>query len=206
MERGNASSATGRLSAGLPAAALAVFLAARLTAWPPHEDEMLALAVGRGSFGRLVDIVLHERGGAPLHFVLAWIVEHAGGGLTGLRLLSALFAVASVPVIWTLARRLADERVATVAIVLAIASWTLLFHAVYARMYSLFLFTSALSYLALLHAQRDGGARRWTLWALAILLTVATHPYGALVLASQALYVLLTRERVREALVAFAAV
>src|SRR5918996_724303 len=190
MERGNASSAAGRLSAALPAAALAVFLAARLTAWPPHEDEMLALAVGRGSFGRLGGTVVHKR----------------GGGLTGLRLLSALFAVASVPVVWALVRRLADERAAAVATLLAVASWTLLFHAVYARMYTLFLFTSALSYLALLHAQRDGGARRWTLWALAILLTVATHPYGALVLASQALYVLLSRERVREAVIAFAVV
>lgn len=189
-----------------PALALAAFLAARLTAWPPHEDEMLALTVGRGSFGQLVDTVVHERGGAPLHFVLAWVVEHSGGGLTGLRLLSALFAVASLPVLWTLARRLADERVATVATVLAVASWTLLFHAIYARMYSLFLLASALSYLALLNAQRDGGARRWSLWALAILLTVATHPYGALVLASQAVYVLVTRERVREATSAFAAV
>jgi hypothetical protein len=35
---------------------------------------------------------------------------------------------------------------------------------------------------------------------------VATHPYGALVLASQGLYVLLRRTRVREALVAFGAV
>jgi hypothetical protein len=206
MEKGNASSGTGRFRAALPAGALAVFLVARLTAWPPHEDEMLALAVGRGSFGALVDTVVHERGGAPLHFVLAWLVEHAGGGLTELRLLSALFAVASVPVVWALVRRLADERAATVAAVLAVASWTLLFHAVYARMYTLFLFTSALSYLALLQAQREGGARRWTLWALAILLTVATHPYGALVLASQALYVLLTRERVREAVIAFAVV
>jgi hypothetical protein len=206
MERGNASSATGRLSAALPAAALAAFLAARLTAWPPHEDEMLALAVGRGSFGELVDTVVHERGGAPLHFVLAWIVEHSGGGLTGLRVLSALFAVASVPVVWALVRRVAGELVATVTVVLMVASWTLLFHAVYARMYSLFLFASALSYLSLLHAQRDGGARRWALWALAILLTVATHPYGALVLASQGLYVLLRRERLREAIAAFAVV
>ena len=82
----------------------------------------------------------------------------------------------------------------------------LLFHAVYARMYSLFLFTSALSYLALLVALERGGRRAFTLWAGAILLTVAVHPYGALVLASQALYVVLTRERLREALAAFVAV
>ena len=82
----------------------------------------------------------------------------------------------------------------------------LLFHGIYGRMYSMFLFTSALSYLALLRALERGGRRAWALWALAGLLTVATHPYGALVLASQGLYVLIRRERVREAVWAFAAV
>jgi hypothetical protein len=195
-----------RLWVAAPTLALVAFLAARLTAWPPHEDEMLVLAVGRGSFSDLVGTVVHRRGGAPLHFVLAWIVEHAGGGLVGIRLLSAIFAVASVPVVALLARRLADARTAAVAAVLAASGWVLLFHAVYARMYSLFLFTSALSYLALLDSHRHGGVRRWGLWGIAMLLTVATHPYGALVLASQVVYVLLTRERVREAIPAFAAV
>jgi hypothetical protein len=197
---------TQRFWAVAPALALAAFLAGRLTAWPPHEDEMLVLTVGRGSFSDLVDTVVHRRGGAPLHFVLAWVVEHAGGGLVGIRLLSAIFAVASVPLIAALTRRLADERAALVATVLAVSSWVLLFHAVYARMYSLFLFTSALSYLALLEAERGGGVRRWSLWVLATLLVVATHPYGVLVLGSQVLYVLLTRRRVREALIAFAAI
>jgi uncharacterized membrane protein len=78
----------------------------------------------------------------------------------------------------------------------------LLFHGVYGRMYSLFLFTSALSYLALERAL-EGGGRRWVWWALAVLATIATHPYGALVLASQGLYVVLRRVRLREAMTAF---
>lgn len=92
------------------------------------------------------------------------------------------------------------------ATALAASSWMLLFHAVYARMYSLFLFTSALSFVALLWALRSGGRRRWAVWAAATLLMVATHPYGALVLASQGLFVLLARDRLREAVAAFAGV
>jgi hypothetical protein len=187
-------------------AAVAGFLAVRLTAWPPHEDETLALFVGRGSLGSLVETVLGERGGAPLHFLAAWVVAHLGGGLTALRLVSALFAVASVPLVAALAVRLADRTTALLATWLASASWVLIFHGVYARMYSLFLFTSALSYLLFLRALERGGKAAWAAWAAATLLCVGTHPYGALVLASQAVYVLLTRERVREALVAFAAV
>jgi hypothetical protein len=187
-------------------AAVATFLAVQLTAWPPHEDETLALFVGRSSVGGLLDIVLGQRGGAPLHFLLAWVVAHAGGGLTVLRLLSAAFAVASIPVVALLCARLAGRTTALIATGVVSASWVLLFHGIYGRMYSLFLFTSALSYLALLQALDRGGRRSWTLWALAILATVATHPYGGLVLASQGLFVLLQRRRLREAGIAFAAV
>jgi hypothetical protein len=185
--------------------AVAVFLLARLTAWPPHEDETLALFVGRKSLGDLFKTVQTERGGAPLHFLFAWIVAHLGGGLVGLRLFSVLFAVASVPVIALLGSRLAGRTAALAATALVSASWMLLFHGIYGRMYSLFLLTSALSYLAFLAAIAKGGRKRWALWAVAILATVATHPYGALVLATQVVYVL-ARARTRAAFVAVATV
>ncbi len=94
------------------AAALGAFLLLRLAAWPPHEDEALALFVGRGSLPHVLETVLGERGGAPLHFLLAWLVSEAGGGLGALRLLSALFALLSLPLIAALAARLADRAVA----------------------------------------------------------------------------------------------
>ena len=43
----------------------------------------------------MLDTVLGQRGGAPLHFLFAWGVAHLGGGLTALRLVSAAFAGAS---------------------------------------------------------------------------------------------------------------
>ena len=49
-------------------------------------------------------------------------------------------------------------------------------------MYSLFLFCSLACTLALLKALERGGRGRWALWVLAALLTVATHPYGILLL------------------------
>ena len=186
--------------------AVGTFLFTRLTAWPPHEDETLALFVARQPLGRLLDIVLEERGGAPLHYLLAAIAAHSGGGLTALRLGSALFALASLPLIALLVARLAGRAVGLITTELVSASWVLLFHGVYGRMYSLFLFTSALSYLALLWAIDRGGAWRFGLWGLAALACIASHPYGALVLASQGLYVLLVRRRVRTAVAAFAVV
>ena len=192
---------------GVTACALALggFLLARLTAWPPHEDEALALFVGRDSLGELWGTVTGDRGGAPLHFLVAWAVEHVGGGLTELRMASALFAVASVPVLAALSVRLAGRRVAFVATALASASWLLVFHGIYGRMYSLFLLTSALSFLTLLRAVDRSSKGRWALWGLAALATVATHPYGALVLASQGLFVL-AHARTRTGVWALAAV
>ena len=73
-------------------------------------------------------------------------------------------------------------------------------------MYSLFLFTSALSYLALLWALDHGRAWRFALWGLAAIACVASHPYGALVLASQGIYVLAARKRLAAAFAAFAVV
>ncbi len=187
-------------------AAVAAFLVVQLAAWPPHEDETLALFVGRDSLRGVLGTVLGDRGGAPLHFLFAWVVVHAGGGLGSLRLLSAAFAVASVPVIALLGARLGGRLAGLIGATLVSASWVLLFHGVYGRMYSLFLLTSALSYLALLAALERGSRRAWTLWGLAVLATVATHPYGAIVLASQGLYVALLRAPLRRALLPFAVV
>jgi hypothetical protein len=191
---------------GACALGVAAFLVARLNAWPPHEDETLALFVGRNSIEDLLSIVQGDRGGAPLHFLAAWTVVQLDGGLIALRVVSALAAVASVPVMAALLARVAGRKTALVGTVLVSGSWMLLFHGVYARMYSLFLLTSALSYLALLVALRRGGVWRWALWAAVAVLTVAVHPYGALVLASQGLFILVTRARMREAVAAFSVV
>jgi hypothetical protein len=176
------------LGCGLCAAAVGAFGVARVGAYPPHEDETLALFVGRDSFGGMLDTVLTERGGAPLHYAVAWLVVHLGGGLDALRLVSLACALASIPVIAALASRLVGETRALAATVLACASWVFLFHALFGRMYALFLLASAASLLALV-------SRRWAWWAAATLAMVAAHPYGTLLLAAELAYLVVTRAR-----------
>src|SRR5437763_1642150 len=188
------------------AAGVASLLTVLLHAWPPHEDEALALFVGRGSLPHVVHTVIAVRGGAPLHFALAWAVVHLGGGLTALRVVSLLFAVASIPLIALLGARLADRLVGLVAALLAAGAWVLLFHGIFGRMYSLFLFTSTLSFLLLLDALDRGGRRRFALWAVAALATLGTHPYGVLVLAAQVVYIALRGTRRRDAAVTLGAI
>ncbi|HWJ44692.1 MAG TPA: glycosyltransferase family 39 protein, partial [Gaiellaceae bacterium] len=186
------------VATGVVTAAVAGVLGWFLNTWPPHEDETLALFVGRGSLADVLHTVIGERGGAPLHFLFAWGVVHLGGGLTALRIVSLVFAVASVPLIVELGARLADRATGIVAAVFAAASWVFLFHGVFGRMYSLFLFTSLLSFLALL-------ARRYVLWGIALVLVLASHPYAVLVVAAQVLFVVL-RQRERRAFMTLGAV
>jgi hypothetical protein len=189
------------------AALAAAFLLARLTAWPPHEDETLALFVGRDSLGGVIHHVTHDRGGAPFHFLVAWAVAHLGFGLVGLRLVSAACAVGSLVATAALVARLADRRTALLATALGAGTWLFLFQGIFGRMYSLFLLTATLAALALLRALERGRTRDWALWVLAVLATVATHPYGVLVLGGHGLFVLLAhRPKIRSAIAAFAAV
>ncbi len=199
-----------RLGVAAIATGLAAFLLLRLHALPPHEDETLVFFLSHQPLGDVLASVLGERRGAPLHYLLAYLAGLVDPGLTSLRLISVAFAVASVPVIAALAARLTDRRTALVATLLAAVSWTTLYHGIYARMYSLFLFTSVFSLLLLLRALERGTRGRWAAWAAATLALLATQPYGLLVLAAEVLYVAVIRLRrplpLRSALIAFAAV
>lgn len=198
------------LGVGAIAVALGAFLVLRIHALPPHEDETLAFFVSHGSFGQMFQIVLGERGGAPLHYLLAYLAGLVDPGLTSLRLLSVGFAVASVPVMAALVARLTDRRTALLATLAASFSWTMLYHGIYGRMYSLFLFTATLSLLLLLRALERNSRGRWAAWAAATLALLATQPYGVLVLVAEAAYVAVLRIRrplpLRAALIALAAV
>ena len=95
--------------------ALGAFLLVRLHALPPNEDEVLAFFISHGSLGEVLETVLGERGGAPLHYLLAYLVGQVDPGLTSLRLISVAFAVGSVPVAAAVVARLSDRRTALLA-------------------------------------------------------------------------------------------
>jgi hypothetical protein len=177
--------ALARLAVGVEMLALALFGAIHAQTLVPREDEVLALFVGRSGLGSALHQVLGERGGAPLHFVTAWTVVQLGGHLLALRLVSTAFAVAALPLVALLAARIArDGRVGVVAALLAAPCWLVLFNADFARMYAEFLFFATLAPLLLLRALERGRTRDWVWWWLAGLGVLASHPYGAFVLAA----------------------
>ena len=129
------------------------------------------------------------------HPPLSFLINHAffqiGESEFFLRLPSALFGIASLPVLYILTTELTSRRVALFStIVLAISP----FHVWYSqegRMYSQMLFLSLLSSVLLLYAIKRGGARWWVYYVLVSAAGMFTHVFMALALLTQFLWVLL---------------
>ncbi len=151
---------------------------------PLFEDEAVAGLVAARPVGELLGTVMWDRGGAPLHFLLA----HAGFGVSGgwetLRWLSVAAALASVPVCFDLGRRLGGAPAGAVAALLVATSTVLSIYGSFGRMYALLVLAGAVAadlFVRALHLRTPAAA------ALAVAgawLLPAVHPYGAIPVAA----------------------
>lgn len=150
----------------------------------------------------------------PLYFaVLKLWMAVFGSSALALRSLDLVLGVATVALVYALARRVLGSR----GWALAAAAWLALqpAHVLWAaqvRMYALAGFLAVLSGLLLLDALRDPSWRRWAAWTAAAIALVYTHYFGAFVVLAQGLHAVVTLARAPErrglvrALVAGAAV
>ncbi len=115
---------------------------------PYFWDEAWSVVAASRSLHGLVAIFPHRDADTALYYFLlhGWIALH-GTGEGYVRLLSALFAVATVPVTAVLALKLFDRRVALWAGVLMAANAAFLEYAQFARTYALAMFLGACSTL-----------------------------------------------------------
>jgi 4-amino-4-deoxy-L-arabinose transferase-like glycosyltransferase len=185
---------TGRAETALGLAALAGaagFLLARLApavgSKPLVEDEAVAGLVSVRPLGEVVDTVLTERGGSPLHFVLAHFALVADTSPDALRWLSVVFALATTLLTYDLARRLAGPVAGGAAAIVVATSTVLGVYGSFGRMYALFAAVAVLAldlFVVALRRQTVGSALAA---AAAAALLPAVHPYGAILLAAEGL-------------------
>jgi len=182
-----------RTVAFAPALALAglmAFLFARL--WPDiggkplHEDEAVAGLISARPLGDLLHTVVLDRGGAPLHFLLAHVALAIDTTPESLRWLSLVFALATVPLCYDLARRLVGRSAGLIAAALAATSQLLLVYGTFGRMYSLFAFASTLAADLFVRALERPRRREVLAAAVAALLPLAVHPFGAFLFGAEA--------------------
>jgi uncharacterized membrane protein len=119
----------------------------------------------------------------------AWVL--LGTSETWLRTLSALFAVAAVPIVWRLAADLFGARTATVAALLLVLNPYYIQYAQEARSYSLTILLVCASTLVLVHAVRRPTALRWAGYAALAAGGLYAHVFAAFVILAQGCAVLL---------------
>lgn len=177
------------LTPALAATASIGFLFARvlpdIAGKPWHEDEAVAGLISARPLGEAMHTVLLDRGGAPLHFLLAHAAFAVDGSPRTLRWLSLVFALATIPLCYDLARRVAGQFAGLTAAALAATSQLLTIYATFGRMYSLFAFASALSLDFFVRAVDRPSRATLSAATLAALLPLAVHPFGVFVFAAQ---------------------
>ncbi|MFL5945280.1 MAG: hypothetical protein ACJ74D_04690 [Gaiellaceae bacterium] len=191
---------TARVAPALGLTASLAFLLARLVpdvaGKPWQEDEAVAGLISARPSGELLHTVVLDRGGAPLHFVLAHTAFALHGSPQTLRWLSLVFALATIPLCYDLAWRVAGEFAGITAAALAATSQLLAVYGTFGRMYSLFAFASALSLDLFVRALDRPGRSTVAAAAAAAFILLLVHPFGVFVFAAEAVVAVL-RWRVR---------
>ncbi len=172
-----------------------------------HHDEIVtASRVLRDGFGHAMEAVGFSESAPPLYYVLAWLwTQVAGTGEFGLRSLSALAGVATVPIAYLLGAELRDRRAGVVAAALVAVNPMLLWYSQEARDYSLLVLLTALAALYFVRALdvpsltgpygciSDGTSDRrrdLRLWVVFSALALATHYFAIFPIALEAVWLL----------------
>ncbi|MFN8160668.1 MAG: glycosyltransferase family 39 protein [Solirubrobacterales bacterium] len=184
---------------GLTALAAALRFAT-LGAQSYHHDEVVTAArVLRGTLGHAVEKIGSSESAPPLYYLIAWFwTQLTGTGEVGLRSISALAGVATVPVAYLIGAELRGRRAGISAAALVATNPMLVWYSREARCYSLLVLLGSAALLFFLRARRSGSARDLNRWALFSALALASHYFAIFPAAAEA--VLLLRRRGRAVL------
>jgi uncharacterized membrane protein len=162
-----------------------------------HHDEIVtASRVLRGSFGHAMDAVGFSESTPPLYYALAWgWTQVTGTGEWGLRSLSAVAGVVTVPVAYLIAAELRGRRAGLAAAALVAFNPMLLWYSQEARAYSLLVLFGALSLLWCIRAGRSGRRRDFVCWGAFSGLALATHYFAVFPLLAELVFLLRRRGR-----------
>ena len=168
-------------------------------------DEGNTVLIMHPSIGGMLGLLSRNESTPPLYYILAWFWGRVfGWGELGLRSLSALIGVATVPAVYLAARKLVSGRAGVIAAALTACSPILIWYSQEARAYGLLVLMSALSLLAFASARERPDRRALGVWALVAALALTTHYYAVLVVVPEALWLLVAHRRRRGAWAAVA--
>lgn len=158
-------------------------------------DETHSIFIAGDSPAEMVE-KLKDDGHPPLYFMLMFMWKSLfGESELSVRLLSVLFGMASLAVVYWLGKSLINECVALAGMFVAAVAPIHVYYSQEARMYMMLAFLSALSsgflWLAIKHEKK----RYWWAYVLSATFLVYTHIFGWFALPAGNLFLLLNRER-----------
>jgi hypothetical protein len=182
--------------AGLTVLAAALRFAT-LDAQAYHHDEIVtASRVLRDGFWHAMEAVGFSESAPPLYYALAWVwTQLIGTGEFGLRSVSALAGVATVPVAYLLGVELRGRRAGIVAAALVAVNPMLLWYSQEARGYALLALLTAAAALYFVRALQRDVRRDLVLWGVLSALALATHYFAIFPIALEAAWLLWRRGR-----------
>jgi mannosyltransferase len=176
---------------GLAAAGIAIRFATLGLQSYHHDEVVTAARVLPGSFGHMLHEVRISESTPPLYYMLAWAWSKAFGlGPVGLRSLSALFGVMTIPVAFLIGRELAGRRAGLITAALVAFNPMLIWYSQEARAYALLILLCAASLLFFLRFRRSGERVDLALWSLCSVLALASHYFAVFPLVVEAAWLL----------------
>jgi mannosyltransferase len=156
-------------------------------------DDTLTGGLARGSLGDLLHRVAEQEANPPLFYLLEWAwTRVAGTSEVALRLPSALFGIALVPVGFAIGRRLGGPRAAVALAALIAVHPLLVYYAQEARGYAAVALACAVGFGCFLDTLE--GKRAWW-WALASAIALGCHYFAIFPVAIEAAILLARRGR-----------
>jgi mannosyltransferase len=160
-------------------------------------DEGYTVRLVRMSFGGMLRTIPRTESTPPLYYALAWVWTHVfGSSEFGLRSLSAVAGIATVPVAYAAARRLSGARAAAVCGLLLAVAPLMVWFSQEARAYALAGLLSTVTMLCLVGWLLERRTRWLAGWAVAAALGLLTHYFLVFVIAPE-LVILWWRWRAR---------
>ncbi len=175
---------------------LIVVLAAALRFWHISTpslwyDEYVTSVNLHQSLGHMVIVTIPElEGTPPLSLVLGWFWTHTLGDGDGvLRSLYALEGIATVPVVYLLAKELRlSRRIALIAALLVAVNPLLVWYSQEARAYALFALLGSLSLFCWARVRNDDRTSNFVWWGVVAALALCTHYFALLLILPEAVW------------------
>ncbi len=189
---------------GLTALAAAIRFATLGVQSYHHDEIVTASRVLRAGFGHAMHAVWVSESTPPVYYAIAWVwTQLTGTGEFGLRTVSAVAGVLTVPVAYAIGTELRGRRAGLWAAALVAVNPMMLWYSQEARAYALVALFGALSALYWLRAERRGRRRDFVWWGVWSVLAIATHYFVAFPILAEAV-MLLRRRGLRASLAGMA--